>query len=139
MTAGNPLVPEAAAERLGAKVATLPTTPGVYLLKDGSGRVLYVGKATNLRSRVRSYLSKGALERPHLAPYFRRWQDVDVVTTKNSAEETGALFDPRAAITLAALARIPAGSTLSMSWQLCGFSPQWRVTALAASTPTLRG
>ena len=50
MSAGNPLVPEAAAERLGAKVATLPTTPGVYLLKDGSGRVLYVGNAAGQAS-----------------------------------------------------------------------------------------
>ncbi|GDX79878.1 UvrABC system protein C [Deltaproteobacteria bacterium] len=36
---------------------TLPTTPGVYLFKDVDGEVLYVGKATNLRSRVRQYLS----------------------------------------------------------------------------------
>ncbi len=72
-------------DALAEKVATLPTTPGVYLLKDGSGRVLYVGKATNLRSRVRSYLA-GPLDRPHLAPYLRRWRDVDVVTTRNAAE-----------------------------------------------------
>lgn len=35
----------------------LPRRPGVYLFRDGAGRVLYVGKATNLRSRVRSYFS----------------------------------------------------------------------------------
>ncbi len=86
MTGGSPLVPDAVAQELGRKVAALPTTPGVYLLKDGSGRVLYVGKATNLRSRVRSYLSKGALDRPHLAPYLRRWRGVDVVTTTNASE-----------------------------------------------------
>ena len=37
--------------------ARLPRAPGVYLMKDRGGRVLYVGKATNLRSRVRSYFS----------------------------------------------------------------------------------
>ena len=79
-------VPESAREALSAKVSSLPATPGVYLLKDGSGRVLYVGKATSLRARVRSYLSKGALDRPHLAPYLLRWRDVDVVATKNAAE-----------------------------------------------------
>ncbi len=82
---GSP-ISEAVAQDLGRTIAALPATPGVYLLKDASGRVLYVGKATNLRSRVRSYLSKGALERPHLAPYLRRWRSVDVVTTTNASE-----------------------------------------------------
>ncbi len=79
-------VPAEAAEALRTRVAKLPTTPGIYLLKDGSGRVLYVGKATSLRSRVRSYLTKGAQERPHLVPYLRRWRDVQVVTTTSAAE-----------------------------------------------------
>ncbi len=39
-------------------VAHLPTRPGVYLMKDTDGRILYVGKAKNLRSRVRSYFTK---------------------------------------------------------------------------------
>ena len=42
---------------LQAQAETLPTTPGVYLFKDIDGEVLYVGKATNLRSRVKQYLS----------------------------------------------------------------------------------
>jgi excinuclease ABC subunit C len=45
---------------LREKVAQLPASPGVYLFKDGSGRVLYVGKAKSLRSRVASYLQPGA-------------------------------------------------------------------------------
>src|SRR4029079_9710174 len=40
-----------------ALTAKLPRLPGVYLFRDRGGRVLYVGKATNLRSRVRSYFS----------------------------------------------------------------------------------
>jgi excinuclease ABC subunit C len=44
--------------QLQATLAKLPTRPGVYLMKDDRGSVLYVGKAQNLRSRVRSYWQK---------------------------------------------------------------------------------
>ena len=40
---------------LDEKLATLPTNPGVYQFKNNQGRVIYVGKAKNLRNRVRSY------------------------------------------------------------------------------------
>ena len=71
---------------LRERVADLPTGPGVYMLKDRTGRVLYVGKAANLRSRVRSYLGDGAADRPHLAPYLKRWRDLQVITTETPAE-----------------------------------------------------
>ena len=45
---------------LKATLATLPDRPGVYLMKDARGEVLYVGKAQSLRSRVRSYWQKQA-------------------------------------------------------------------------------
>ena len=57
--------------------ATLPRTPGVYLFKDGSGRVLYVGKATNLRARVRSYF--GSDDRRKIPALLRETQAIDVV------------------------------------------------------------
>ncbi len=44
---------------IAAKLATLPREPGVYLFHDDTGRVLYVGKAKNLRSRVTSYFRDG--------------------------------------------------------------------------------
>ena len=40
---------------VAAKLPHLPDTPGVYLFRDGEGRMLYIGKAARLRSRVRSY------------------------------------------------------------------------------------
>jgi excinuclease ABC subunit C len=47
-------------EGVRRKVAELPTAPGVYLFKDAAGRVLYVGKAKSLRSRVASYFQPSA-------------------------------------------------------------------------------
>jgi excinuclease ABC subunit C len=47
-------------EEIREKVATLPTTPGVYLFKDAAGVVVYVGKAKSLRARVASYFQPSA-------------------------------------------------------------------------------
>ena len=44
-----------AARPLEETLRTLPAQPGAYLMKDAAGTVIYVGKAANLRSRVRSY------------------------------------------------------------------------------------
>jgi len=46
--------------RLRTHIANFPKTPGVYLMKDGKGRMLYVGKAKDLRSRVSSYFQDSA-------------------------------------------------------------------------------
>jgi DNA polymerase-3 subunit epsilon len=53
----------------------LPRAPGVYLFRDGSGRVLYVGKATNLRTRVRSYFSGD--ERRKIGQLLRETRSID--------------------------------------------------------------
>jgi len=45
---------------LEEKLDALPNRPGVYLMKDRAGRIIYVGKAVNLRNRVRSYFTRGA-------------------------------------------------------------------------------
>ena len=48
------------AEALRRKLADLPLRPGVYYHLDKSGRIIYVGKAANLRARVRHYFQAGA-------------------------------------------------------------------------------
>ena len=57
--------------RAAAKVREFPQTPGVYLMKDSAGRVIYVGKAKSLRSRAGSYFQKGAEEERRTAPWVR--------------------------------------------------------------------
>ena len=45
---------------LEEKLQNLPDSPGVYLMKDMKGHVIYIGKAVSLKNRVRSYFQKGA-------------------------------------------------------------------------------
>ena len=73
-------------EHLQQRAAALPREPGVYLFKDGRGRVLYVGKARDLRARVRQYLT-GQDERL-MVPYLvasARDLDATVVQTNKEA------------------------------------------------------
>jgi excinuclease ABC subunit C len=58
-----------------ALARAFPTTPGVYLMKDAEGRVVYIGKAKNLRARASSYFQKGA----EVDPRIRDW--IGEVTT----------------------------------------------------------
>lgn len=60
--------------------------PGVYLMKDARGAVLYVGKANNLRSRVRSYFRKDTKARYQIGALLRRLADIEVVVTDTEKE-----------------------------------------------------
>ncbi|MCP5039376.1 MAG: excinuclease ABC subunit UvrC [bacterium] len=68
--------------QLEESAASLPTGPGVYLFKDAQGAVLYVGKAQNLRGRVRQYLIGGD-GRFRIPALMERAADVDVLVTEN--------------------------------------------------------
>lgn len=68
------------------KVEALPVGPGVYLFKNVRGRVLYVGKAQNLKARVRSYFQAGGDGRVSVPHLVERTVDVDVVATRNVKE-----------------------------------------------------
>lgn len=71
---------------LMADVQALPTEPGVYLFQGAEQRVLYVGKAQNLRTRVRSYFSKGGDGRYKLHFLVPQIRAVEVVVTRNVKE-----------------------------------------------------
>jgi excinuclease ABC subunit C len=59
------------------KVKQFPAAPGVYLMKDEQGRVIYVGKAKNLRNRAGHYFTKAAAEDPRTADLVKLIADVD--------------------------------------------------------------
>ncbi|MCH7976288.1 MAG: excinuclease ABC subunit C [Bacteroidetes bacterium] len=73
-------------DALAEKLKHLPKGPGVYQHKDAEGRVLYVGKAKNLRNRVRSYFHASRAHDGRLAIMIRKIEDVEVIVTDTEAE-----------------------------------------------------
>ncbi len=78
--------PVGPSERIRKILETLPTEPGVYLMKDRKGRILYIGKATSLRARVRSYFNRGGDGRAFIALLDRLLGDIETVVTNNEKE-----------------------------------------------------
>ncbi|MGD0520653.1 MAG: excinuclease ABC subunit UvrC [Terracidiphilus sp.] len=68
------------------KIRTLPTQPGVYLYKNAEGEVIYVGKAKNLRARVRSYLLEAAQANAKTGSLMREAVDLDYILVANEHE-----------------------------------------------------
>ncbi len=68
------------------KVRSFPQTPGVYLMKDAAGRVIYVGKAKNLRSRAGSYFLKAAAEEPRTALLVQEIRDIDYLDAESEID-----------------------------------------------------
>lgn len=68
------------------KVRQFPTTPGVYLMKDAAGRVIYVGKAKNLRSRAGSYFLKAAALERRTADMVREIADIDFLEADSEVD-----------------------------------------------------
>ncbi|HSG18730.1 MAG TPA: excinuclease ABC subunit UvrC [Anaerolineae bacterium] len=66
-------------------LANLPSRPGVYVHKDKEGRVLYVGKAVNLRSRVRSYFQKN-VDSFKTRRLREQVADIEIITTDSDLE-----------------------------------------------------
>jgi excinuclease ABC subunit C len=64
----------------------LPTSPGVYIFKDDGDRVVYVGKAKNIRSRVANYFTRGGDARPKIAELRERVARIDFIATRSETE-----------------------------------------------------
>lgn len=72
--------------RASEKVKSFPQTPGVYLMKDSSGLVIYVGKAKNLRSRAGSYFLKAAAQEARTASWIHEIADIDFLECESEVD-----------------------------------------------------
>ncbi|HIE28651.1 TPA: excinuclease ABC subunit UvrC [Candidatus Poribacteria bacterium] len=73
-------------QHLEKKLSNIPASPGVYLMKDAEGRVIYAGKAVNLRNRVRSYFQASKTPHALTGEALRRVQDIDYIITDTEVE-----------------------------------------------------
>lgn len=71
---------------LQAILNTLPTKPGCYLMKDEAGKVIYVGKAINLRNRVRSYFHDSAQHERRVLKLVRKIRDIEWIVVDSELE-----------------------------------------------------
>ena len=73
-------------QHLEKKLSSIPASPGVYLMKNAEGRVIYVGKAINLRNRVRSYFQASKTPHALTGEALRRVFDIDYIITDTEVE-----------------------------------------------------
>ena len=69
-----------------SKLENLPSSPGVYRWKDKNGKVIYVGKAVNLKNRVKSYVRNDKNKSPKVISMIKHAEDLDITITKNELE-----------------------------------------------------
>ena len=71
---------------LEEKLKNLPTAPGVYLHKNADGKIIYVGKAKNLKNRVRSYFQSGRGHDAKTRELVKRIADLEFIVVDNEVE-----------------------------------------------------
>ena len=79
-----PLVKDS--ERLEARLKEIPPEPGVYFMRDGSDRIIYIGKSRKLRSRVRSYFRDGNNKTERIATMVKQVTEIEFIVTDTEAE-----------------------------------------------------
>ncbi len=84
--AGTPPAAESNALPPGEKVKQFPTEPGCYLMKDGEGRVIYVGKAKNLRNRASHYFTQAAAVEHRTRELVKHIADIDYITAETEVD-----------------------------------------------------
>ncbi len=72
-------------EKLKLKLKELPDKSGVYLMRDNTGKIIYIGKAVNLKSRVRSYFQKGFKD-TKVEALIQKVADLDIIITNTEVD-----------------------------------------------------
>nr|MCS5658911.1 GIY-YIG nuclease family protein [Dehalococcoidia bacterium] len=72
--------------RFSERLKRIPTFPGVYRMHSDSGEILYVGKASNLRNRLRSYFAKSSHIDPKVKTLVKILSDFDFIVTESEQE-----------------------------------------------------
>jgi excinuclease ABC subunit C len=73
-------------DRLESRLKEIPAEPGVYLLRDSEGEILYIGKSKKLRARVRSYFRPSQPLTPRISLMVRQVADIEFIVTDTEAE-----------------------------------------------------
>jgi excinuclease ABC subunit C len=73
-------------ERLESRLTEIPSVPGVYLMRDHSDNILYIGKSKKLRSRVRSYFRDSNRHSPRIAMMIQQVAEIEFIVTDTEAE-----------------------------------------------------
>ena len=73
-------------EHLQEILKKLPDSPGVYFMKDKTGRIIYVGKAKILKNRVRQYFQNTDEKDPKTRALISRIHHIETIVTKTEAE-----------------------------------------------------
>jgi excinuclease ABC subunit C len=71
---------------LEEKILQFPTSPGVYMMRNAGGEIIYIGKARNLRQRVRSYFNQSGDSRYHVKFLMAKVADIEVLLTDTEKE-----------------------------------------------------
>src|SRR5579875_3101817 len=73
-------------DKIRSVLNSLPSKPGIYLMKDAQGQIIYVGKAVSLHQRVRSYFQESADLSPKNRSMVARVDDIEYVVVENEIE-----------------------------------------------------
>ena len=73
-------------EAIAQALAVLPNAPGVYIMHDATGKVIYVGKAIILKNRVRSYFRESSKVAPKVQALVNHVENIETIVTANEME-----------------------------------------------------